>query len=178
MTISSATRPESIGTLYADHHPWLRAWLRKKLGCVDQAADLAQDTFLRVLSSQQPPPLLNEPRAFLTTIAQRVLSNHWRRQKLEQAYLEALKLAPHQFELSPEERTILLESLIELDNLLDGLPPVVKRAFLLTQLDGLSHAETAEALGISVRSVKRHIVKAGHQCYFGSLSNADQQALA
>ncbi|MBB5610731.1 MULTISPECIES: sigma-70 family RNA polymerase sigma factor [unclassified Janthinobacterium] len=168
MTISSAIRPESIGTLYADHHPWLRAWLRKKLGCIDQAADLAQDTFLRVLSSQQALPALNEPRAFLTTIAQRVLSNHWRRQKLEQAYLDALMLAPPHFELSPEERSILLEALIELDQVLNGLPLLVKRAFLLTQLDGLGHAETAELLGISVRTVKRHIVKAGLQCYFGT----------
>jgi len=168
VTISSAAGPDVISTLYADHQPWLRAWLRKKLGCVDQAADLAQDTFLRVLSSQQALPALNEPRAFLTTIAQRVLSNYWRRQKLEQAYLEALALAPLHFELSPEERSILLEALIELDQVLNGLPLLVKRAFLLTQLDGLGHAETAELLGISVRTVKRHIVKAGLQCYFGS----------
>jgi len=137
---------------------------------MDQAADLAHDTFLRILSAQEPLAALNEPRAFLTTIAQRVLANHWRRQKLELAYLDALAQLPQQFELSPEERTILLESLVELDNLLDGLPAVVKRAFLLTQLDGLSHAEVGQALGISISTVKRYIVKAGHQCYFGGLA--------
>ncbi len=32
-------------TLYTDHHGWLQGWLRKKLGDVHQAADLAHDTF-------------------------------------------------------------------------------------------------------------------------------------
>jgi RNA polymerase sigma factor (sigma-70 family) len=173
LTTSSPARPEFIATLYTDHHGWLRAWLRKKLGGAEQAADLAQDTFVRVLSgSDRLEDSLAEPRAFLVTIAKRVLSNHWRREKLESAYLEALAQIPANVELSPEERAILLETLIELDRLLDGLPAVVKRAFLLTQLDGLTHAEVAKSLNISVTTVKRYIVKAGQQCYFGDLCAA------
>jgi RNA polymerase sigma-70 factor (ECF subfamily) len=37
------------------------------------------------------------------------------------------------------------------------LPPQMQRAFRLHKLDGLSHAETAEAMGISVKSVEKHI---------------------
>lgn len=162
------TPPAYIAALYDDHHSWLRGWLRRKLGCTEQAADLAHDTFVRVLAAQNAPEALREPRAFLTTIAQRVLSNHWRREKLERAYLDALAQLPQQLELSLEERAILLESLFELDRLLDGLRPIVKRAFLLTQLDGLGHAEVAAKLSISVTTVKRYIVEAGQQCYFGA----------
>ena len=39
-----------IETLYGDHHGWLRGWLRKKLGNAFDAADLAHDTYVRILS--------------------------------------------------------------------------------------------------------------------------------
>ncbi len=148
--------------------------MRKKLGCAEKAADLAQDTFVRVLAGQAGDERIVEPRAFLTTIAQRVLSNHWRREKLEQAYLDALMLVPEQWELSLEARAILLETLLELDRLLDGLAGPVRRAFLLTQLDGLTHAQVAVELGISVPTVKRYVVKALQQCYFADLRLADR----
>lgn len=130
------------------------------------AADLAHDVYMRLLARDDVIEA-REPRAFLTTVAQRVLSNHRRREKLEQDYLAALAHVPQAMELSPEERAILLEALIEIDRRLDKLPLVVRRTFLLVQIDGLGHSEVAERLGVSVTSVKRYMVKAVHQCYFG-----------
>lgn len=156
-----------ITVLYSDHHSWLRGWLRKRLGDMHQAADLAHDTFMQLLTRDEPVAA-REPRAFLTTVAQRVLANHYRRQQLEQAYLTALAALPEPVECSPEERAIVLETLTAVDRMLNGLPLPVKRAFLMSQLDGMSHAEIAEALAISITSVKRYLVKAGQQCYFGA----------
>ena len=83
----------TVEVLYNDHHNWLTGWLRRKLGCPDSAADLAQDTFMRVLTARETPQFI-EPRAFLTTLAKRVLFNHYRRQDLERAYLDALAQMP------------------------------------------------------------------------------------
>jgi RNA polymerase sigma-70 factor (ECF subfamily) len=155
----------TVEVLYHDHHHWLTGWLRRKLGCPESAADLAQDTFIRVLTARETPTLI-EPRAFLTTIAKRVLFNHYRRQDLERAYLDALAQMPEHVVPSEEERAIILQTLMELDQLLDGLAPVVKRAFLLSQLDGLTYAQIGAELGISIATVKRHLNKAAMRCYF------------
>ncbi len=155
----------TVEVLYHAHHNWLTGWLRHKLGCPHSAADLAQDTFMRVLTARETPQII-EPRAFLTTIAKRVLFNHYRRQDLERAYLQALAQLPEIVAPSEEDKAIILQTLAELDQLLDGLPRPVKRAFLLAQLDGLGYAEIAQTLGISIATVKRHLNKAALRCYF------------
>lgn len=156
---------QQLHELYTCHQPWLLSWLTKKLDCQQQAADLSQDTFARIVKKQQYLTLA-EPRAFLTTVAKRVLANHWRREQLEQGYLEALAQAPETFVPSEEERAILFETLYEIDRLLDGLPQVVKQAFLFAQLDGMKQAEIAHELNISITSVKRYLVRASAHCYF------------
>ena len=161
----AAAPTDCVAELYYDHHGWLIGWLRRKLGCSHRAADLAHDTFVRLLAREEPVAI-QEPRAFLTTVAQRVLANHWRREQIERAYLEALAHVPEALSPSPEERALLLETLLEIDRLLAGLPVAVKRAFLHAQLDGMSHAEIGAALGISITTVKRYLVRAGAQCYF------------
>lgn len=48
---SSSSAHQVVGELYAQHHSWVVQLLRRKLGGQEQALDLAQDTFVRILSS-------------------------------------------------------------------------------------------------------------------------------
>lgn len=154
----------AVHTLYTEHHGWLQAWLRRRLGCTHSAADLAQDTFMRVLLRPQVLPTLREPRAYLTTLAKGVVSEHWRRQALERAYLDALALVPQALALSPEERLELLQTLEEIDTMLDGLAPKAREAFVLSQLEGLTYAQIATRLGTSERTVKRYMAQGFERC--------------
>jgi RNA polymerase sigma factor (sigma-70 family) len=164
--VQADAQNDDIRLLYSDHYRWLRSWLQRKLGCAWQAADLTHDTFVRLLASPQVEAIV-EPRAFLTTVARRVLANHYRRREIERAYLEALATLPEPQSPSPEARAIVLETLIEIDLMLDGLPSVAKQVFLLSQIDNLPYAQIAREVGISVSTVKRHMLKAARFCYFG-----------
>jgi len=155
---------DSVHTLYSDHHSWLNTWLRSKLGNAADAADLAQDTFVRLLQRHEQLQL-NAPRAFLRTIARGLVIDHWRREELHRAYLQALAHMPEGQVPSAETRELLLELLERIARMLDGLKPKVRRAFLLAQCEGLSHKAIAEQMGISLRSVERHVADALYHCY-------------
>ncbi|MCX2897919.1 sigma-70 family RNA polymerase sigma factor [Pseudomonas mandelii] len=164
--MSDAVMPKepSLHDLYRDHRGWLETWLSKRLGNGCDAADLSQDTFLRVLASSQRIADLQEPRAYLLTVGKRLLSNFYQRRSLEQAYLAALALMPEDCAPSPEQRWLLLETLQALDELLDGLPRAVRRAFLWSQLEGLTYAQIAERLQVSERTIKRYMAQAYEHC--------------
>ncbi|SEL11070.1 RNA polymerase sigma-70 factor, ECF subfamily [Roseateles sp. YR242] len=151
--------------LYREHRSWLTDWLRHRLGAgSDRAADFMHDTFVRLLQAGERPPALAQPRAYLTTIARGLLVDHFRRQDLERAYLQALAVLSVDLHPSPEERAIIVETLLTLDRMLDGLGPKVREAFLLAQLDGWEYARIAEHLGVTVSSVKKYMHKATVQC--------------
>lgn len=153
-----------LEVLYGTHHGWLHGWLRRSLGCSQQAADLAQDTFLRLLVRGQPVSD-RAPRALLARIARGLVIDHWRRDALERAYLEALTQLPEASHPSPEVRHEALQCLERIAQMLDGLKPAVREAFLLYQLGGLNHLQVAEKLGVSSRTVERHVASALLHCY-------------
>ncbi len=157
------SQQNAVQSLYETHHQWLCGWLRQRLGCVDNAADLAQDTFIRVIT-QRKATELREPRAYLSTIARSLMIDMFRRRYLEQAYLETLALSPEPLDISPETRALIIETLMEIDRMLDGLGGRTREIFLLAQLDGLSYVEIGRRLNISVNTVKKHAVRALTHC--------------
>lgn len=148
-----------VEALYRDHHAWLQAWLSRKLGDSFQASDLAQDTFVRLIVGGQAERL-QEPRAYLTTLAQRLLYNLWRRRDLEQAWLAALATLPEDVSPSPEDYALVREAVEAVDQVLSGMAPKVRQAFLLRRLDGLKHAEIALEMKVSQASVERYLKQA------------------
>ncbi|MDH4608356.1 sigma-70 family RNA polymerase sigma factor [Pseudomonas sp. BN102] len=154
----------TVQALYSEHHGWLKNWLRSKLGNAADAADLAQDTFLRLLGRSDSLDL-RAPRAFLRTVARGLVIDHWRREELERAYLEALAQLPEAEAPSPESRELILEVLERIALMLDRLKPKARTAFLLAQCEGLTHKEVAAQMGISLRSVERYVADALYQCY-------------
>ncbi|MBM7062641.1 sigma-70 family RNA polymerase sigma factor [Pseudomonas sp. UL073] len=155
---------QTVALLYQQHSGWLQRWLRKRLGDHERAADLAQDTFLRLLVSRRLPAF-DEGRRYLVQIARNLVIDQWRRQRIEQAYLDSLAQLPEPETPSLETRAMVIETLMQIDAMLDDMPARVREAFLLSQFDGLTYPQIAERLQVSVSAVQKYMLRAIAACY-------------
>ncbi|CAH0650225.1 hypothetical protein PSEG_02807 [Pseudomonas sp. Nvir] len=162
-SVTETTHHQHLHRLYQDHNGWLRGWLRQRLSNSADAADLAQDTFVRVMVARTAHSL-QQPRHYLATIARGLVIDLYRRRSLEQAYLQALASRPDVHAPCAETRAIILESLLAIDRMLDGLGLRTRQIFLAVQLDGLTYEKTAERFNVSVSTVRKHLAKGLMHC--------------
>jgi RNA polymerase sigma factor (sigma-70 family) len=161
----SDSSSSKLGFFFSDHHRWLLQHVQRRLRNHADAEDTAAETFCQMLTSSIDPDSIAQPRAYLSTIARRLIFDRHRRRQLEIAYLERLAALPENLAPSPEETALLLEALTAIERSLSGLPLAVKKAFLYSQLDGFSYAEIARRLDVSERTVGRYMTQALRQCY-------------
>lgn len=159
-----------LESLYRDHYSWLYRWLRGRLNCDHSAADLAQDTYLKLMVAGAIPQD-NAPRRYLTRIAKSLMIDLYRRRQIEQAYLEAISQLPEQSVPSEETRAMVTQALMEIDNMLKQLPKKVRQAFLLRKIDGLSYKDIARQLDVSISSVEKYVARALAACYLYTLTH-------
>jgi len=164
MPPSETTLNLQVQTLYTEHNGWLLGWLGRKLGNACDAADVAHDTFVRLLGRQAEAGFGSEPRALLTHIAKGLLVDRWRRLDVERAYLQAIAHLPEPEAPSPETRWLILETLYRVDAMLREMPARVRQVFLLSQLDGLTYVQIAEQLKVSLVTIKRDMRTAFLAC--------------
>lgn len=162
---SSASAPGfDLEDLYRSHHGWIRQWLQRKLGNQHDAAELAQDVFLQLLSKPRAFNDHEHARAYLGRMSRNAYVDFWRRRRIEQAYLEVLATQPEQTVPSLEHQAVILETLNQLQAMLDRMPRRVAAAFCMAQLQGMKQREIAEQLGVSERSVNSYLAQAMFQC--------------
>lgn len=152
-------------SLFEQYYGELLRFLTAKLGCREQAADVVQDTFLRVRGLKDLAGVV-QPRAFLYKTAVNLSVDLFRRQRIRAERMTPLdrteelqSMATRQDDaVEAKERVQLLyEAIAE-------LPPKCRQVFLLHKFMELSHADIAGRLGISKNMVEKHVMKAMTHC--------------
>lgn len=159
MCVKESMLHEQLKSLYVDNYNGLHVWLCRKIGCVHQAEDVAQNTFLRLFSFQRLNHII-EPGAFLTTTASRLIIDEVRRKNNQQRYLDTYShygaevVAP-----SAEELVLIAEKLSTIIKILEGLPEKCQRVFLMSKFDGMRYADIGKELGVSKSMVQQYITR-------------------
>ena len=156
----------AISSLYCDHHRWLQGWLLRRLGNAADAADLAHDAFVRLLSRAACPRFdsVGEARGYLRSIGNGLCIDLWHHREVEKAWLDALAAQPHACVPSLEHQAIVIESLLDVGRMLSRLPHKAATAFVMAQIEGLPYREIAVHLAVSERMIKKYIAQAMLQC--------------
>lgn len=164
----NSTLQQKLSLLYSQNYTWLHAWLRKKMQCEHNSADVAQDTFVRVLTAKNSLENMREARAFLTSIAKNLLIDRARRQTLEQAYLAQLALTAEEFvnfsAPSPEELYLTISVLEQVCTVLEGLSDKAQQAFIRHYIEGETQVAIAKDLAVSTKMVQKYLVQALLKC--------------
>ncbi len=146
----------------------LRIFLTGRVKCPETAADLTQETYLRLYkTSQETPP--DNARALAFHIAAQLAIDYHRKSKVRSRYLadveydESLELVPN-LSAGPEQTAIAQQRLSILHGAIAELSPDCRTAFFLNTIDGLSYSDIAIRMGISKSMVGKHLAKALAHC--------------
>ena len=142
-------------------------FLRKRTGNASDAADMTQDVFTQWLGYQDRAKV-EQPRAFLFQMARNLLRDHWRRQQVRHS-VNSVQIDSESEPLSDERDDPMaaahrLQRLEQLKTVLAQLSPRRREALMLHRFEGLSQAQIAEGMGISVSMVEKHIAFALLHC--------------
>ncbi len=150
---------------YQQQHRALISFLQSKLGSTQEAHDVAQQTYERLLTNSKTQSI-NNPRAFVFRVANNLAIDHLRQRKVrgddevgDFDYGEIVSTS-----LSPEEQVDneLMVALVRL--FIAELPPKCRSAFLHYKFEELEYAEIASALGLSQSMVRKYVLRAIAYC--------------
>lgn len=158
-------KSEFVGTLYQRYWFRLNNVVKKMVRNDDAAADIAQDSFLRINALAEPQQL-EYPYAYLCRTALNLIKDRAKARKIRHLYKESIMAegATNVEILSPEHHAIGREKLRLLSRTIEELPPKCRRVFLLHKVHHLSHKDIAESLGITQHAVEKHVMRALARC--------------
>lgn len=149
---------------YLERRANLVRFLTTRTGSRAAAEDLAQELYVR-LAAREPGPPPDNPAALIYRAALNLLLDRARGESRsaarDAAWREAARTSLGGEEVADDPAADdVVASRQRLRQLVDAvadLPPQMQRAFRLHKLEGLSHADTARAMGLSVKSVEKHV---------------------
>ena len=152
------------GVMLENFYRELVSFLSARLGNAHAAEDVVHDAYVRVLERVSDDPI-EQPRAFLYRTALNLVIDGHRRSALRQVEpLEVLDTEERFFSPSPQLLMDRHQRLEMIQQALSELPAACRESFLLRKIEGLSHPEIAERLGVSRSVVEKHIVNAMKHC--------------
>ncbi len=170
----SEKRSRLLTNLIAEHGPSLERFLARKLNNAQDAAEIAQETFLRLYRLDELDTV-DDTRAFMFRVASNMAIDQLRRKVLHDKYVaREVNDTGQQKGVSPEQVAVAQEELQRVYQVVEGLPLKCKQAFLLHRKSGLSYSQIASEMNISVSSVEKYILQALKHCRSNMVSDRQQ----
>jgi RNA polymerase sigma factor (sigma-70 family) len=155
-------RRSTLKRLFAAQHGTLQSYFRRRIDSKPEAADLAQEVYLRMLRTNDTDTIRN-PEAYLYAVANNLVKEYavlQRRRRLdvdisESSVQDQLAEAPNMdAKVDADIRAARLRSILL------QLTPKCRAAVILQYQDGLTYKEIAERLNVSPHMVKKYLASA------------------
>lgn len=148
--------------MFERYYPELLKFLFVRLRDREAARDLAQETYARVLGfSMAKVGEVQAPRALLYSTARHLIADQVRRDRVRlHSGLDDCDQMAGPTDRQPEQLATRRQQLERLLDTVAELPPRCREAFVLHKLKGLTHAQVAKRMGITINAVEKHLIRA------------------
>lgn len=147
------------------HKGWLYQFIRRYVADRDEAYDVLQETFVSAWSALARFDTARPMEAWLRRIALNKCRDRARRNTVRRTALrifgfgaEANASAP-----APDSATAADQALSRLEAAIQKLPQGLRESLLMTALEGLSHKEAGDLLGVNAKAVETRVYRAKKQ---------------
>lgn len=144
--------------LFAESRDALRRYVRGLVRSRDAADEIVQEAFLR---TYERVDRVETPRAFLFSIARNLAWKLRRHEKIaatdSMGDIDELRVVSNG--ISSEAQVLADEEVRLLTQAIERLPPQCRAAFTLKVFYACSYQEIADRLGISIRTVEKHLAR-------------------
>lgn len=161
----------AITNLFTENTDLIRAALYKFTHNAADVDELSQDVYLNMLAAGVMPASVRSPRAFCLTIARNVALDWWRHRKIVPIELIADMAELELVDENAQAEDIVNshQELVVLADVVESMPPAMRRVFTLRKVYGYTQKEIAAALNISEHTVEQHLFKAARVLAYGLL---------
>ena len=160
----AAEHDDPLLALYLERRSNLVRFLAARAGSLAAAEDLTQELYLKLIARERGGEVGN-PTALLYRMALNLMLDRARGETRstvrDTAWRQAVRTEIGGVDIAEEppadEAAASAQRMRQLIAAVQALPPQAGRAFRLHKLQGLSQAETAQAMGLSVKAVEKHV---------------------
>lgn len=156
-------RKQLLERMYQEHGQVLRAFLLARIGDSPDVDDVMQEVFLKLARIEGMDEKLSresrQNRSFILTIANNLLVDLSRHNAIRRRYQQSEQSAGEdkRNEVNPEVIAGDRERLEQVERAILSLPPVWRKAFVLSRFKHMSYKQIAEEMGVSSRSIEKYI---------------------
>jgi RNA polymerase sigma factor (sigma-70 family) len=138
--------------------------LTRRLGSADLAADVLQETYLRIEGLTEVEAI-RSPKAYLFRIALNIANDHRRAQSrnLTSGEVDGLLDIPDD-RPTPEREIEERSEITLLQRVIAELPERRRQVLIMSRIENLPHREIAQRIGVTVRTVETDLKQAIEHC--------------
>lgn len=157
------SRTAVVERLFREHNEALIRFLRGRVGSRNEALEVAQEAYVRLLSLDQPGAV-SYLRAFLFKTAANIAIDRRRRHQSYGKLAGSQLFAEFSENRTPERQLAAEQTLRRLGSLIESMPAKCQASFVMSQIHGLDAATIASQLGITDSMVRKYVVRALLRC--------------
>jgi RNA polymerase sigma-70 factor (ECF subfamily) len=147
--------------VFRAHFQGMAAFVERYVRSPDMAEELVQDIFLKIWTKRSQLTEIESLKTYLYRAARNQALNHLRRLKLERRWQEEQAAAGEPATVFAADEDASGHELAEaVQSAIERLPPRCREIFLLSRDGGLTYAEIARTLEISVKTVETQMGRA------------------